>query len=119
MVSEIDRDWQILFETAMTEVAKWRKEEARATFSEIEGKLDERLAEVRAKILQDLVHQSPKADLRGRPSEERPKCPKCGKALAANGQHTRELTTNYEQRVAITRSYGRCPECGGGFFPPG
>ncbi len=118
MSSKTDRDWQTLFETAMTEVAEWREEQRGATFSEIEGKLDERLAEVRAQILQDLVHQSPTADLRGRPSEERPKCPECGEGLAANGQHTRELTTNYEQSVAITRSYGRCPECGGGFFPP-
>ena len=119
MNSKMDSQWQELFEAAMTEVAKWREEHLGATFREIEDELDRRLAQVRAQLLQDLVHRSPKADLRGRPAKERPVCSKCGEPLAANGQHRRELTTNYEQKVAITRSYGRCPECGSGFFPLG
>lgn len=119
MASKFDRHWQELFEAAMTEVAEWRAQHLGATFSEIEEELDRRLAQVRARLLQDLVHRSPQADLRGRPAEERPVCPDCGEPLAANGQHQRELTTTYEQRVALTRSYGRCPDCGHGFFPPG
>ena len=119
MTSKLDRHWQELFEAAMTEVAGWREQHLGATFSEIEEELDTRLAQVRTQLLQDLVHRSPNADLRGRQAEERPVCPECGEPLAANGQHRRELTTNYEQRVVITRSYGRCSECGSGFFPPG
>lgn len=119
MSSKLDRRWSELFEAAMTEVADWREQHLGATFSEIEEELDRRLAQVRGQLLQDLVHRSSSADLRGRPAEERPVCPECGEPLAANGQHRRELTTNYEQRVAISRSYGRCPQCGYGFFPPG
>jgi ribosomal protein L34E len=119
MSSKFDRHWPELFEAAMTEVAEWREQHSKATFNEIEDKLDRRLSQVRAQLLQDLVHRSPNADLRGSRAEERPVCPECGEPLAANGQHRRELTTFYEQRVTITRSYGRCPECGGGFFPPG
>ena len=119
MTSKIDERWQELFEAAMSEVADWRREHSRASFAEIEEELDKQLAEVRVQMLQDLVESSPRADLRGQPREERPKCPECGEPLAANGQHTREVTTTYEQRVQLTRSYGRCPVCGCGFFPPG
>jgi uncharacterized protein with PIN domain len=119
MTSKIDERWQELFEAAMSEVADWRREHSRASFAEIEEELDKQLAEVRARMLEDLVESSPRADLRGQAKADRPKCPECGEPLLANGQHTREVTTTYEQRVQLTRSYGRCPECGCGFFPPG
>jgi uncharacterized protein with PIN domain len=119
MTSKLDEHWQGLFEEAMTDVTKWRQQHPQATFNKIEEKLDTRLAQVRSQMLQDLVQMSSKTDFRKRPAEERPQCPECGKPLAANGQHMRELTTTYEQRVSIKRSYGRCPECRHGFFPPG
>jgi predicted RNA-binding Zn-ribbon protein involved in translation (DUF1610 family) len=119
MTSKIDERWQELFKVAMSEVTAWRGEHSRASFTEIEEALDKQLAGVRARLLQDLVESSPRADIRGRAKEERPKCPECGEPLLANGQHTREVTTTYEQRVQLTRSYGRCPVCGRGFFPPG
>ncbi len=119
MTSKVDERWQELFAAAMSEVAEWRRKHTRASFVEIEEKLDKELAEMRARLLQDLVESSPRADLRGQPKEERPKCPECGGPLVSNGQHTREVTTTYEQRVELTRSYGRCPNCGCGFFPSG
>lgn len=119
MNSKIDEHWQKLYEEAMTDVVEWRQEHPQATFNKIEEKLDSRLAQVRAQLLQDLVKMSANTDLRGRPAGERPLCPECGKPVAANGQQQRELITSYEQKIAIRRSYGRCPECGHGFFPPG
>ena len=119
MSSKIDERWQELFELAMSEVAGWRRQHLGASFTEIEEALDKQLAGVRARLLQDLVESSPRADLRGQPKGERPKCPECGEPLVANGQHTRAVTTTYEERVELTRSYGRCPVCGCGFFPPG
>jgi predicted RNA-binding Zn-ribbon protein involved in translation (DUF1610 family) len=119
MTSKLDEHWQKLYEEAMADVVEWRQEHPRATFNKIEEKLDSRLAQVRAQLLQDLVQMSTNTDIRGRPASERPLCPECGKGLAANGQYKRELTTNYEQKIVIRRSYGRCPECGDSFFPPG
>ena len=119
MNSKIDERWQELFEVAMSKVSAWRREHKKASFTEIEEALDQQLSGVRAQLLQDLVERSTSADIRGQAKEDRPRCPECGEALLANGQHTREVTTTYEQRVPITRSYGRCPKCGCGFFPSG
>ena len=119
MTSKIDKRWQELFEVAMSEVSEWRGQHKRASFTEIEEALDKQLSEVRAQLLQDLVESSASADIRGQAKEDRPTCPECGEALLANGQHTREVTTTHEQRVQLTRSYGRCPVCGCGFFPSG
>lgn len=119
MDSKIDERWQELFEVAMSEVSAWRRAHRKAGFTEIEEALDQQLSGVRAQLLQDLVERSANADIRGQAKGDRPRCPECGEALLANGQHTREVTTTYEQRVPITRSYGRCPKCGCGFFPSG
>jgi hypothetical protein len=78
MTSKIDKRWQELFEGAMSEVSGWRREHSRASFTEIEEELDRQLAGVRAQLLQDLVESSPRADLRRRAKEDRPKCPECG-----------------------------------------
>jgi predicted RNA-binding Zn-ribbon protein involved in translation (DUF1610 family) len=114
-----EKGWQELNEIAMQEISEWRAEHSKASFTEIEETLDRRMAEVRAHILKELLEDSPRADIRGEAKESRPACPECGTGLIANGQHTREITTTYEQRIELTRSYGRCPECGCGFFPPG
>jgi uncharacterized protein with PIN domain len=119
MTSKIDERWQELFEAAMSEVSAWRGHHKKASFTEIEEVLDKQLSEVRAQLLKDLVESSASADIRGQAKKDRPRCPECGGALLANGQHTREVTTIYEQRVQLTRSYGRCPVCGCGFFSSG
>jgi predicted RNA-binding Zn-ribbon protein involved in translation (DUF1610 family) len=119
MTGKVDKRWQELFEVAMSEVSEWRGAHKKASFTEIEEVLDKKLSGVRAQLLQDLVESSASRDIRGQAKEDRPRCPECGEALLANGQHTREVTTTYEQRVQLTRSYGRCPVCGCGFFPSG
>ncbi|MBN1217704.1 MAG: hypothetical protein JXM69_02150 [Anaerolineae bacterium] len=119
MTSKVDKRWQDLFTAAMSEVAEWRGQHKKASFTEIEAALDKQLSGVRAQLLKDLVESSPRADLRGQPKEERPRCPECGEPLVANGQHTRKVMTTYEQQVELRRSYGRCPACGCGFFPSG
>ena len=119
MTSKIDERWQELFEGAMSEVSVWRDQHQKASFTEIEEALDKQLSGVRAQLLKDLVESSASADIRGQAKEDRPRCPECGEALLANGQHTRAVTTTHEQRVQLTRSYGRCPVCGCGFFPSG
>jgi len=54
-----------------------------------------------------------------KPPEERPRCTTCGKPLWARGEQTRFLQTTGGEAVKLTRSYGTCPQCGRGFFPPG
>jgi hypothetical protein len=111
--------WRELSEEVFTGMAEWRVQHPRARFSEIEAALDERLATVRARMLQDVALASAATDLTTTGAEERPRCAECGHVLEAHGQEERTLRTTYERPVTLRRSYARCPACGVGLFPPG
>lgn len=106
-------------EEAMAGMKEWRLAHPKATLSEIEAALDERLEKVRARMLQDAAQVSEAADLAGAGRGEGAKCPECGEELQDQGQETRELTTKGGQKIALRRSYGLCPRCGARLFPPG
>jgi ribosomal protein S27AE len=100
-------------------MADWRAAHPKATFNEIEAALDERLNQVRARVLADLAMASTAADLRAGSGEERPRCERCGAVLQARGQSERGLVTLGGAEVRLVRSYATCPRCGDGSFPPG
>ena len=102
-----------------TGMADWRAAHPKATFSEIEAALDERLNRVRARVLADLALASAAADLQAASAEERPRCEACGVALQARGQSERGVVTQGGAEVRLVRSYATCPRCGDGTFPPG
>ena len=81
--------------------------------------VDNELAKMRTRMVKDLAMASETADLRSVVKEERPKCPQCGRPLAANGRQKRRLTTDYEQKVELKRSKGYCRHCKLSFFPSG
>jgi ribosomal protein S27AE len=118
-VEQRRRDWDGLFEEASEKMRQWRASHPRATFNEIEGTVNEEMARVGAKLMEDLAHESASRQWRGQTKEERPKCPGCGAALQSNGSGKRQLVTDHEQVIELERSHGRCPECGATVFPPG
>jgi hypothetical protein len=97
----------------------WRKEHPRATWAEIEAEVDEQINQLRAQLLQELVQMGEGEDWRELPQEERPTCATCGQPLAARGEQTRWIQTSGGQAIKLTCTYGTCPTCGVGFFPPG
>ena len=99
-------------------MTQWRKEHPHATWAEIEAAVDEQMNQLRAQLLQDLVQMGESEDWRKIPPEERPRCATCGEPLWARGEQTRSIQTTGGQAVKLTRTYGTCPACGGGFFPP-
>lgn len=111
--------WRVLSASVFEELESWRKEHPTATLQAIEEELDARLCGLRAQMLADLAQQSPKRDWRGQAPEQRPRCPQCGSPLQSRGQHERRLATQGGQDMKLTRSYGMCPQCGSGLFPPG
>jgi len=113
------RRWNELAEEVMTGMAEWRVQHPRATFRQMETALDERLARMRARMLQDLALASSAADWGQAPEHEHPLCPQCGQPLQPESQHTRHLQTQGGQDLALERRYGTCPACGAGLFPPG
>jgi len=95
----------------------WRADHPHATWVEIERALDERVGRWRAQVLAETVASSPLRDFRG--AAARPPCPVCDVPLRAMGQHERTVITNEDAAVTVERTYGECPRCGAGFFPPG
>jgi hypothetical protein len=100
-------------------MTQWRKEHPKATWAEIEAAVDERINQVRAQLIQDVVQMGESEDWSEIPQEERPRCATCGKPLWGRGKQTRWVQTNGGEAVKLTRTYGTCPDCGVGFFPPG
>jgi hypothetical protein len=100
-------------------MTQWRKEHPKATWAEIEAAVDERINQLRAQMIQDIVQMGETEEWNQLPPEERPKCATCGKPLWARGEQTRFLQTTGGEAVKLTRTYGTCPTCGVGFFPPG
>ena len=111
--------WAALSHEVFTGIADWRAAHPRATCTEIEDALDERLARLRAQMLQDTALASPATTWADQPADEQPRCPDCDQPLQARGAQTRHLQTTGGQEVTLTRTYATCPACGTGLFPPG
>jgi RNA polymerase-binding transcription factor DksA len=119
MSRDFDAEWHELAEEVMTGMKEWRLQHPKASLSEIERALDERLGKARARMLQDLALASTAADIQASQEQDRPVCPACGSRLESRGQQSRELITQHNQSLRLERSYGVCPTCGEGIFPPG
>jgi DNA repair exonuclease SbcCD ATPase subunit len=111
--------WAESFQQASDKVSQWREKHPRANFTDIENTVDEQLARVRVAMIQDMALESEMTNIKQLAPEARPKCPGCGRPLAANGKQSRQLITNHEQSVTLERSKGYCRHCGVSFFPPG
>jgi predicted RNA-binding Zn-ribbon protein involved in translation (DUF1610 family) len=112
MKQDYTGQWREKAETVITGVHEWRLAHPKATLKEIEQELDQRLAQVRARILGDAAMVSAV-------EEQAAVCPSCGSEMAWRGEHTRRLVTQHDQEVEIKRQYAVCPKCGVGLFPPG
>lgn len=119
MRKDIDQGWRALSEEVMSGIKEWRLQHPRATLTEIEAALDERLARMRARILEDAALASAAADWQSAAEATVPSCSKCGKPLQARGSHLRQVQTHGGQTLTLQREYGVCPECSTGLFPPG
>ena len=117
-MAEVDARWHALSAEVISGMAGWRQQHPKASLSEIECALDERLTRLRAQMLQAAALLSASADIREAEADERPLCPQCGARVEARGLRTRTLSTEHEQRLELKRSYVVCPECQTGFFPP-
>lgn len=96
---------------------EWNVHHPDATLTEIEQALDERWYRLRARMLQDLACEREAASWQASPAE-RPTCPDCGRALIRRGRQPRQLKTHGNHTLTLTRSYGYCPSCKKGHFPP-
>lgn len=115
---EVEAHWQVEWTEVVSGLKEWRLQHPRASFREIETAVDERLARVRARLLETALQASAAADAGRADPAERPVCGTCGGPLVARGRERRELVTTYEQGLTLERSYLVCSRCDEGVFPP-
>lgn len=113
-----DQHWETLSQEVLTGMREWRLQHPKATLREIELALDEHLAGLRARMLQDMALQSVAADWKADSTSERPVCAVCGTPLVLRGKRVRQLKTSGGQDLTLHRSYAICPTCKKGLFPP-
>src|SRR5437588_3697383 len=70
-------------------MTQWRKEHPHATWAEIEAAVDERINQLRAQLIEDVVLMGASESWQQKAPEERPRCETCGKALSARGVQSR------------------------------
>lgn len=119
MRKDFDQDWRALSEEVITGMKEWRLQHPRATLTEIEAALDERLARLRARMLEDAALASAAADWKSGAEATPPTCATCGKPLQGRGRRSRQVQTYGGQSLTLQREYGVCPVCDTGLFPPG
>ena len=116
---DFDAQWEELAAEVLSGMKEWRLQHPKATLRQIEAALDERLGKMRARMLQDAALASAAADLKAAQATERPVCSECGSVLVERTVAERQLITQHNQVLQLARSYGVCPTCGTGLFPPG
>ena len=109
--------WDALSSELLTGMHEWRLRHSDATLTEIEQALDERWFRLRARMLQDLALEREAANWHSTATDP-PTCPDCGHKLIRRGRQPRHLKTHGNHTLALSRSYGYCPSCKRGHFPP-
>ena len=100
------------------EMDTWNKSNSDATFLEIEVKARELVSKLEARLIQDSALEREGDNWSKREGKERPTCPNCHVPLISRGKQVRHLQGTTGREIQIKRTYGTCPECGTGFFPP-
>lgn len=111
--------WRAMGEDIFSETWEWRLQHPTATLTEIEAAIDAHLTRLRTTMLQDAALATPAADWTSAAPHDRPSCPDCHTPLVARGKHSRRIQTHGGRDLVLDRTYGVCPTCGGGLFPPG
>ena len=96
---ESEARWQQMADEVMIGMKEWRLQHPRATFQEIELALDERLAGMRARMLQDVALASAAAKVSDQDQGDRPRCPQCGGPMESRG-----ITPGLSRPITTKRS---------------
>ena len=92
---------------------QWRKNNPKATLTDIEEAVDSELAQMRQTIVETLVQEELA------PKDPVNECPQCGKPMVRNGKRKRKLKTKGSEQITFERKQMRCLKCGMTLFPPG
>jgi hypothetical protein len=118
MKAEYEQRWKELAQDVLLEMRSWREDHPTAMLQEIEDEVDQRMARMRAGLVEGVAMSSTAVEVGSRAAEHPACCPTCGGVLQARGKQVRQLRTTGEQTVRLERRYGYCPTCEVAFFPP-
>jgi RNase P subunit RPR2 len=113
-----EQAWQKKSVEILIEIKEWRRAHLTATFVEIEEEVHQRLMQLEALVLQDAAEASASREWGRSSGQQAVLCSDCAAPLQAQGKHKRTLQGNGGQNVTLERTYGTCPTCGKGLFPP-
>jgi RNase P subunit RPR2 len=113
---DLQKRWEEQGEDIFAAVAQWRAAHPKATLAEIEQAVDEHLNRLRARMIEQAAQASAAAESE---ASQGLVCSQCGQPLQARGRAKRRWQTHGGQEVEVERTSVTCPQCGGGFFPPG
>ena len=102
----------------LREMNAWNASHPQATFLQIEEKARELVSQLEAHLIQASALEREREDWSHRQESERPTCPECQTPLLSRGKRVRHLQATAGQDIHLERTYGTCPRCGTGFFPP-
>lgn len=117
MLDQSDPQWQKQVNEITSGMKEWVEQNPKATLSEIERETMRRMAQLQARMLEDI--------LRAKAAEQKENktagliCPECGAEMQQRGDQERHLQAQGGQDVVFERGYAVCPKCGAAFFPPG
>jgi uncharacterized protein with PIN domain len=116
MLEKNDPKWEKLIEEILSGMAEWRQQHPKATFREIEQETMKRMAQLQARMMEEIAQASQAAEW---DESEPPICPECGEEMGRRGGRERRLQVSGGGEVKLKRDYAVCPGCGAGIFPPG
>lgn len=96
---ELEKNWKVMGDEAISGMLEWRQQHPHATFREIETEVDERLAAMRARMLSDTAMASKAAEWET--VENEPVCSECGTKLEKKGKRKRHLKTRGGQEIEL------------------
>lgn len=100
-------------------MTQWRKEHPKATWQEIEAAIDERINQLRAQMIEDVVQMDASSDWSQKPQEQRPRCASCDQPLSARGVQTRLPPNEWRGSSQADANVWNLPKVGSGLFSPG
>ena len=110
---------QAMFDQIISGMKEWRASHPKATMRESEVEARQRVSRLEAHLIEESALRSQTKEWADKPPEERPRCGNCGEPLLARGKQKRRLQATMGREIELERTYGTCPSCGNGFFPPG
>jgi predicted RNA-binding Zn-ribbon protein involved in translation (DUF1610 family) len=109
---------QEIYDEIVMGMKEWRLANPKAKMRDIEIEARKRVSRLEAHLIEESALTSEVTEWAGEQAEERPHCPNCGEPLTARGKQVRKFQATGGREVKLERTYGVCPKCETGFFPP-